>query len=504
MHTPSPWLFVNTCHPIVPALRMITLALPIALAVPAPDAPAALARESATAPSVALSSRTSGWALDPRMAEFPGQLTGCPIGQHTAAESECLAAVQEAAQGLPVRGLKVTNAGAEGVVPGGCSYSRRTKRAIFNRNPAGRGSSWYELVCMEEEAQPSNAKSHALTTPVDSSNAHCACGELRQASLAPDMFELLQHDLFDGAWFLVFSNSSKYGNDDGLQGTCVPPEEELSVPAEEFETEPPAHIEGKLKLVGSFMRVQKMQRCMELVNEEEKRRGAAFATVTFSRPDILMCSKIAAPSPGSLLAGQMVTWGEDWFGEDGREMAVPRDIVHDYIFTLDRQTAAQLVEDLLDDIMSGPQQPDWVDSLSAACPAHRALADQGDATLECLLARRLRINGWQARTERTDFTLVRAGYSHCETRCGSDACQASAGAYVASDACMEDALYQFYEQREPETFEALRAERRGTRPGPGNGSTSASNYLLGSTGPLPQHEARPISGGSTSSVVIPS
>ena len=68
---------------------------------------------------------------------------------------------------------------------------------------------------------------------------------------------------------------------------------------------------------------------------------------------------------------------------------------------------------------------------------------------------------------------------------------------------MEDALYQFYEQREPETFEALRAERRGTRPGPGNGSTSASNYLLG-TGPLPQHEARPISGGSTSSVVIPS
>jgi hypothetical protein len=113
-----------------------------------------------------------------------------------------------------------------------------------------------------------------------------------------------------------------------------------------------------------------------------------------------MCSKIAAPSPGSLLAGQMVTWGEDWFGEDGREMAVPRDIVHDYIFTLDRQTAAQLVEDLLDDIMSGPQQPDWVDSLSAACPAHRALADQGDATLECLLARRLRINGWHRRARR--------------------------------------------------------------------------------------------------------
>ena len=98
------------------------------------------------------------------------------------------------------------------------------------------------------------------------------------------------------------------------------------MPAEEFEPEPPAHLEGKPKLLGSYMRVQKMQRCMELVSEEEKRRGAAFATVTFSRPDILMCSEIAAPSPGSLLAGQMVTWGEDWFGEDGREMAVPRDI----------------------------------------------------------------------------------------------------------------------------------------------------------------------------------
>ena len=92
---------------------MITLALPIALAVPAPDAPAALARESATAPSVALSSRTSGWALDPRMADFPGQLTGCPVGQHTAAESECLAAVQEAAQGL------AASAGAQGDERGG-------------------------------------------------------------------------------------------------------------------------------------------------------------------------------------------------------------------------------------------------------------------------------------------------------------------------------------------------------------------------------------------------
>ena len=94
-----------------------------------------------------------------------------------------------------------------------------------------------------------------------------------------------------------------------------------------------------------------MQRCMELVSEEEKRRGAAFATVTFSRPDILMCSELAAPSPGSLLAGQMVTWGEDWFGEDGRDGRAQghRRIVHDYMYS--RLTGKpRLIEELLDDI----------------------------------------------------------------------------------------------------------------------------------------------------------
>ena len=90
--------------------------------------------------------------------------------------------------------------------------------------------------------------------------------------------------------------------------------------------------------------VQKMQRCMELVSEEEKRRGAAFATVTFSRPDILMCSELAAASPGSLLAGQMVTWGEDWrLARTGERWPCPGTSAHRarlHIFTLDRQTAA--------------------------------------------------------------------------------------------------------------------------------------------------------------------
>merc|ERR1719353_680151 len=117
-----------------------------ALAVPAPHA---------TAPQDVLTSRAIGWALDPRIAETPGQFTGCPDGQRNAEESECLAAVQQAAQGLHVRGIRVVDEGAEGVVPGGCSYSHASQRATFNTNPAGRSSSAYQLVCIEEGPQSS-------------------------------------------------------------------------------------------------------------------------------------------------------------------------------------------------------------------------------------------------------------------------------------------------------------------------------------------------------------
>ena len=69
------------------------------------------------------------------------------------AESECVAAVHEAAQAL---GLSVGNrlrridSGAEGVIPAGCSYSRASQMAMFNPNLAGRTSGVYELVCIEE------------------------------------------------------------------------------------------------------------------------------------------------------------------------------------------------------------------------------------------------------------------------------------------------------------------------------------------------------------------
>ena len=119
-----------------------------ALAVPERHAPTALARlDAGTAPPAVLSTT---WALDQRIADSSGLLS-CPDGQRNAAESECLAAVQEGAQalGMLVRGLDVVDIGADGVVPGGCSYSRKSKKALFNTNSAGRfGNDRYDIACV--------------------------------------------------------------------------------------------------------------------------------------------------------------------------------------------------------------------------------------------------------------------------------------------------------------------------------------------------------------------
>ena len=139
---------------------MLVLGHALALGVPSHHAPAALAgRELGTA---VLTARASGWTLDPRVYEEPGQFTGCPDGQRNAAESECLAAVQEAmhatGETLEHHDLKKVDAGADGWVPSGCSYSRgHGQRAIFNRNPAGRNWGSYPLVCIEGEVQPPEA-----------------------------------------------------------------------------------------------------------------------------------------------------------------------------------------------------------------------------------------------------------------------------------------------------------------------------------------------------------
>merc|ERR1712072_739131 len=73
----------------------------------------------------------------------------CPSGQRNAGSSECLAAVQKAAQatGVEVKGLKNVDDGPAANVPYGCSYSSASKMSIFNVNPAGKGGDIYLYVC---------------------------------------------------------------------------------------------------------------------------------------------------------------------------------------------------------------------------------------------------------------------------------------------------------------------------------------------------------------------
>jgi hypothetical protein len=79
-----------------------------------------------------------------------GSGQGCPAGQRSAAQHECMAAVlsvafDEKLELHSARGLKVVNDGAEGAIPPGCSYSFTSTTAVFNTNvdkAAGFGSSY--------------------------------------------------------------------------------------------------------------------------------------------------------------------------------------------------------------------------------------------------------------------------------------------------------------------------------------------------------------------------
>ena len=153
------------------------------LAVPAPRAPADFSAELGPARSAAAilppaAVKPDSWTLDPRAYAWPGQFTGCPEGQRNAVENECLAAVEEVAAklGTPlaVHYLKVVDAGDDGWVPSGCSYSRgHGLQAMFNRNPAGRNTESYPLVCsklidIEDEAQATAADVSSPPPPPES------------------------------------------------------------------------------------------------------------------------------------------------------------------------------------------------------------------------------------------------------------------------------------------------------------------------------------------------
>ena len=156
------------------------------------------AREKAAAAKAAednaatIKAENIGWTLDPRIYEKPGQFTGCPDGQRNAAESECLAAVQEAttteAKRLQHRDLKVVDAGADGWVPFGCSFSRgHGLQAMFNRNPTGRNWGSYPLVCIEE-VQPPKANLTGVVILLGQSNM---VGRGRGETLDPALLKSL-------------------------------------------------------------------------------------------------------------------------------------------------------------------------------------------------------------------------------------------------------------------------------------------------------------------------
>ena len=111
-----------------PALAVYTLVL----AVPRSHAPVALH---------AIESDAAVWALNVEV---------CPAGQRNAGESECLAAVQAAAQrsGLDMHGRFKTINGSD-KVPAGCSYSRFSKGAIFNHNLPVHPTP-YQQVCISD------------------------------------------------------------------------------------------------------------------------------------------------------------------------------------------------------------------------------------------------------------------------------------------------------------------------------------------------------------------
>ena len=114
----------------------------LALAVPAPHAPAVLADDEALRLSATHTAPAAAWELGPT-----AQVKwACGAGQRNAYASECLAAVVAATRGAANGHIKLENSAG---VPPGCSHSRVSGRAIFNSGAGQVGSDKknYQLVC---------------------------------------------------------------------------------------------------------------------------------------------------------------------------------------------------------------------------------------------------------------------------------------------------------------------------------------------------------------------
>jgi len=262
----------------------------------------------------------------------------------------------------------------------------------------------WALLALAAPVQLAQAAQLQPVLAENSSVAYCACGELRRASLAPAVFDSMRSKLPSGDWFLVSSGqASLNGNDRSAEtpGLCVP--DRLAAWASINSTEQTSDdndCHQKLvqhrKTHGSWMRLQKMTRCVSLVTQHERSRHLQYAFLFLTRPDLYLCSVsrfdlTALPEQKIMIFGPRVGRGAQ------RVDDVVVDSVGDHLIAARRDTALSLVRHLIFDIA------DWycsvqnvASSLASSCPVHEGLGRFGDATLECWIGRRMQANNWRA------------------------------------------------------------------------------------------------------------
>ena len=275
-----------------------------------------------------------------------------------------------------------------------------------------------------------------------SSIAYCACGELRRASLAPAIFESMRSKLPRGDWFLVSSGQASLdGNDKTAtaetRGLCVPAPLAAWASINSTAHNDTCHqkLSQHLKTQGSYMRLQKMTRCVLLVKKQERSRDLRYAFLFFTRPDLYLCSVsrfnlTALPEQRIMIFGPRVGRGAQ--ADDGVV-----DSVRDHLIAARRETALSLVRHLTFDVADWfCSVQDVASSLAPSCPVHESLGRSGDATLECWIGRRMQANHWRATYVKVDFTLLRTNTDTAEgARYGSARCALQGRSHQPDPAC---------------------------------------------------------------------
>lgn len=235
------------------------------------------------------------------------------------------------------------------------------------------------------------------------------------------------------------------GNDKTIKqpGRCVPSGLTAWASADGVPTSHShGHCHQKLvehvKVRGSWERLQKMGRCVELVVRYERSRHQRYAFLFFTRPDLYLCS-VGYIDLGAMPEQQLMIFGPR-VGLAARQAdGAVMDSVRDQLLAARRDTALSLVRHLMFDIA------DWYcsvhdvnQSLASSCPVHVNLGQRGDATLECWIGRRMRANSWRASYVDVDFTLLRSDTSDKANgvRFGSAQCIQRGRSHQPDPACL--------------------------------------------------------------------